>query len=149
MFLLVSIDCMSLTVGLFSTFSLQNYSRKKWIFFSCWQRSSNVLLNSSNERQLLYVALGSFQPTECRCQILQLKGTFMKRLIKTLKNKVALAAVLAIITFYQVARQLLLCAGKWTRKSHGPGSESEIHHISCTTWAKRRTHQAFISSAFM
>lgn len=36
----------------------------------------------------------------------------MKRLIKTLKNKVALAAMLAIITLYQVAWQLLLCAGK-------------------------------------
>ena len=37
------------------------------------------LLNSSNERQLLYVALGSFQPTECQCQFLQLKGTFLKK----------------------------------------------------------------------
>ena len=37
------------------------------------------LLNSSNERQLLYVALGSLQPTECQCQFLQLKGTFLKK----------------------------------------------------------------------
>lgn len=38
------------------------------------------------ERQLLYVALGSFQPTGCRCQILQLKGTFLKKTNKNFKE---------------------------------------------------------------
>ena len=45
-----------------------------------WTRECYALLNNADgERQLLYVALGSLQPTECQCQFLQLKGTFLKK----------------------------------------------------------------------
>lgn len=67
-------------MGLSSAFSLQSYSGRNGSFPAADEDIVvGVLLNSSNERQLLDIALGICQATECPWQSLQLKGIFLKK----------------------------------------------------------------------
>lgn len=103
-----------------------------------------VLGNFSNERQLLSVASGSFHSTECRCQFLQLKGTFVKKTKEDLKGESCSARDWTSGLPFQPAQQL--CPERETScRAPGPGPSPQPTAHACDSKSTCPTGLSFLA----